>query len=238
MLDIDGGVPLPPACSVLADPEDAARVPLDVLAAHAPELEGVTAVVQFSASAGLDEVADGERAAAEETGARRRDWSGVAKPGLRAHVWYWLREPLGEAELKRWRGRVEAAGLKLDAATLQTVQVHYCAAPVFEPPLSDPLAGRRTVLVRGAEDAALLRVPAEAALPRRGAGGAADCGRAGPRNRAAVDGIGGAAGGDRSPRGYAARLEEIGGADGFHGPVLRAAASYIASNWPDPDSRR
>ncbi len=64
MLDIDGGVPLPDGCSVLADPTDAARAVLDILVAHAPELEGVTAVVQFSASAGLDELAAGELAAA------------------------------------------------------------------------------------------------------------------------------------------------------------------------------
>ena len=67
MLDLDGGVPLPPGCSVLADPAEAARAVLDILAAHAPELEGVSAVVQFSSSAGLDEMAAGEAAVAGET---------------------------------------------------------------------------------------------------------------------------------------------------------------------------
>ena len=47
MLDVDG-IPLPAGTSVLDDPADAARGLLDLLAAHAPELEGVTAVVQFS----------------------------------------------------------------------------------------------------------------------------------------------------------------------------------------------
>ena len=64
MLDLDGGVPLPAGCGVLADPTEAARVVLDILAAHAPELEGVSAVMQFSASAGLDEMAAGEAAVA------------------------------------------------------------------------------------------------------------------------------------------------------------------------------
>ena len=84
MLDIDGGVPLPPGCSVLADPEEAARVLLDVLAAHAPELEGVTAVVQFSASAGLDELAAGEPAADSGTPARleRRRQAGPPRARL------------------------------------------------------------------------------------------------------------------------------------------------------------
>jgi hypothetical protein len=208
MLDIDGGVPLPPGGSVLAEPEDAARVLLDVLAAHAPELEGVAALVQFSASAGLDEVAEGERIAG--TG---RDWRGVAKPGLRAHVWYWLASPLGEAELLRWREGMAAAGLALDAATLRTVQPHYVAAPVFDAPLRDPLAGRRAVLVPGAEGAATLRIPAEPARPGPQAG----------------------AGGGSPGRGYAGHLAAIGGPDGFHWPALRAASAFIAASWPAPD---
>ncbi len=214
MLDIDGAVPLPPGCSVLEDPEDAARVVLDVLAAHAPELEGVTALVQFSSSAGLDELAAGELAAAEETGARR-DWSGVAKPGLRAHVWIWLRDPLGEAELLRWRERVAAAGLNLDAATFRTVQPHYVAAPVFGAPLRDPLKGRRALLIKGVEDAAVLHVPA-------------------PADRCKAP-LGEGAASKHATRGTAALLEEIGGPHGFHGPVLRAAASHVATNWPRPD---
>jgi hypothetical protein len=209
MLDLDGGIPLPPGCSVLADPTEAARAVLDILAAHAPELEGVSAVVQFSSSAGLDEMAAGE-AVAEETGIQR-DWSGVAKPGLRAHVWFWLREPLGEAELKRWRERVQAAGLPLDAATLQTVQPHYTAAPVFDPPLRDPLAGRRTVLVQGAEDTAELEIPAHGTTAATRTGDSAQAGR-----------------------GYLGHLDAI-GPEGFHAPILRAVSAFVAINWPDPD---
>ena len=209
MLDCDG-VPLPPGTSVLSDPEDAARALLDTIAAHAPELEGVSAVVQFSSSAGLGEL--GEAAAA----AGLRDiWGGVAKPGARAHVWYWLAEPAGEAALKRWLDAVAEAGLKLDEATIRTVQPHYTAAPVFLDGLRDPLAGRRTVLVRGETDAATLAIPP---APVRGAAwpGAGEGGQA------------------RRGRGYAALLDAI-GPEGFHGPILRAIASYVASNWPDPD---
>ncbi len=214
MLDLDEGIPLPPASSILADPAEAARVALDALAEHAPELEGVTAVVRFSASAGLDELAQAEALDGTERAGR---WNGVAKAGIRAHVYIWLREALGQAELKRWAAAVNArAGCKLiDLGPLHTVQPHYTAAPVFAGGLRDPLEGRRTVLVEGAENAAELRVPVEA--PRQ----------------AAEDGAGGAA---AAGRGFAAYLAEI-GPDGFHWPIVRAVSSFVATNWPKPDKR-
>ena len=90
-------------------------------------------------------------------------WDGVAKRGVAAHVWLWLQKPVGEGALKRWMVALAAGGLKLDQSTNRTVQPHYCAAPVFEMPLRDPLAGRRTVLVEGWADAAELRIPDAAA---------------------------------------------------------------------------
>ncbi len=214
MVDIDGVVPLPPGCSVLGDPAEAARVVLDVLVAHAPELEGVTAVVQFSTSAALDEMAEGALAASEHTG-RRYDWSKVVKPGVSAHVWLWLAAPRGEAELKRWTAKVTAAGLKLDANMTQTVNVHYVAAPVFSAPLRDPLAGRRTVLIEGLQDEAELEVPD----------------RAPPRGKGAEGGAGTNA---RAGRGLLGHLDAI-GPEGFHLPLLRAISAFVAQNWPDPD---
>jgi hypothetical protein len=47
-------------------------------------------------------------------------------------------------------------GLQLDQATVRTVQPHFVAAPVFAPPLQDPLAGRRIWLVQGEVDEAEL----------------------------------------------------------------------------------
>lgn len=207
MLDLDGAVPLPPGCSVLEDPEDAARVVIDILAAHAPELEGVTAVVQFSSSAGLDELAAGQEALDQPV-----TWRGVAKPGVTVHVWYWLETPLGGEDLKRWAKGLALRGLKLDEATFRTVQPNYTAAPVFEAPLIDPLADRRTVLVQGLVGAAALVVPSPEAVQT-------------PK----ADGISA-----HATRGYRARLDDI-GPDGFHLPILRAASAFIASNWPDPD---
>jgi hypothetical protein len=209
MLDVDG-IPLSAGTSVLDDPADAARALLDLLAAHAPELEGVTAVVTFSSSAGLDELA-----AAEAAAGMPARWDGVAKRGVAAHVWLWLQKPGGEAGLKRWMAALAAGGLKLDPATNRTVQPHYCAAPVFEAPLRDPLAGRRTVLVEGWADAAELRIPDAAA---RGA-------------YATGDGTGTA----YASHDYEGYLAAIGGANGFRAPMLRAVLAFLAANWPAAD---
>jgi hypothetical protein len=214
MADIDGTVPLPPGCSVVADPVDAARVLVDVLAAHAPELEGVTAVVQFSSSAGLAELAEAEDASAPGSGVR---WRGVAKPGINAHVWYYFDEAVGQAELERWCGALAAAGLRLDVSLTRTVQPHYTAAPIFSPGLHDPLAGRRTVIVEGSVDTATLTIP--------------------PIPSARPAGLG-TAGGTHAPgRSYQEHLASIGGPNGFHAAVLATVGAYFAtSRHPDPDA--
>ena len=210
MLDVDAA-PLPPGSSVLADPHDAALAVLDMLNAHAPELESVGCVVQFSSSAGLNELAEAEEAA----GVPPR-WGGVAKPGVSAHVWYWLQAAVGEADLKRWFARVNgSAGFKLvDPALAGTVQLHYTAAAGFKGGLRDPLAGRRTLLIEGAADAAALVMPAT------------------PQPRAYSAEAGGT--GERGA-GYAAHLAAIGGPDGFRAPMLRAVAAFVGANWPAPD---
>ena len=115
----------------------------------------------------------------------------------------------------RWRSRVAANGLALDPATLRTVQPHFTAAPIFAPPLRDPLAGRRTILVVGLADAADLFVPdRKAAASDRGDDATSARGRVG----------------------FQAYLGEIGGIDGFRAPLLRAIASFIVANWPNPDT--
>lgn len=209
-LDVDG-IPLPAGTSILADPADAGASVLGIVTAHAPELEGVTAVVQFSSSAALNELAEAEEAA----GLPPR-WQGVAKPGVSAHVWFWLQAPVGEAELTRWFKHVnDRAGTKLlDPALARTVQPHYTARPIFGGGLRDPLAGRRTLLIEGMEDAAALVIPAHA-----------------PRTYSA-DAAGGTA---STGAGYDGHLEAIGGADGFRDPILKAVSSFIATNWTSPD---
>jgi hypothetical protein len=82
MLDADK-IPLPSTASVLADPANIAQYLVDLFAGFAPELEGVTAVVQFSGSAGIAELAEAEAVA----GLPDR-WSGVAVKGgtVSAHL--------------------------------------------------------------------------------------------------------------------------------------------------------
>jgi hypothetical protein len=210
MLDLDK-VRLPAGTSVLDDPADAARVVVDLIADHVPDLDGVTAIVQFSSSAGIEDMAEAEAVA----GLPAR-WDGVVKrgAGVGAHVWYWLSSPATGAELDRWAAAANARiGHKfIDPATLRTVQPHYTAGPVFGATLRDPLHGRRTLLIEGEADAATLVIPEVAARPTYVPGASSLAGR-----------------------GYLGWLDAI-GPDGFNEPIMRAVASYIATNWPNPDT--
>ena len=73
-------------------------------------------------------------------------YSGSAgiKPGLRLHFWFWLEEPMGSLELKRYIERVGKG--KADLSLYNPVQPHYTATPVFVG-LNDPMAGERGGLV-------------------------------------------------------------------------------------------
>lgn len=54
---------------------------------------------------------------------------------LKAHLWFWLAEPLDSEALRAWAAaRNETLGFKaIDAAVFRTVQPHYTAAPVLAP---------------------------------------------------------------------------------------------------------
>jgi hypothetical protein len=216
MIDADK-VTLPAGYSVINDPKDVARYLVDLFAGFAPELEDATCVVQFSSSAGIGEMAEAEAAA----GLPPR-WEAFAKSGntTSAHLWFWLAAPQGEKALRRWADACnQAIGHKaIDPATLDTIQAHYTAAPIFGQGLRDPLAGRRTVLVRGSVDAVTLDIPAEAPRQQRQAGGFSS-----------LSGIAAA--------GFDALLARVGDPiAGFHAPIMAAVASYIATNWPNPDT--
>jgi hypothetical protein len=216
MADLDD-VPLPASMSVTADPHEAAAHLVGLLTGFAPDLVDVTAVVQFSSSAGIADIAEAEAVA----GLPPR-WAGVAKPGNRVggHIWFMLARPESSAAVKRWALGVNArAGKKLvDPALFQSIHLHYVAAPIFGQGLRDPLAGRRVQIVQGLEDAATLTIPEFSTAPLRGA--TADF--AGWGN--------GFAGG-----GFEARLAAI-GTTGFHAEINAAVASYVATNWPRVDT--
>jgi hypothetical protein len=65
------------------------------------------------------------------------------KPGLRAHLWFWLDRPLGKPELDRWLKGVPGIDLQVFVAN----QPHYTASPLFDD-VDDPclLEGRIAVL--------------------------------------------------------------------------------------------
>ncbi|KAA2211424.1 hypothetical protein [Teichococcus oryzae] len=211
MLDLDK-VKLPAGMSVIAAPQEVAQHLMDLVAMHVPELDGVTAIVQFSSSAGLEEQAEAEEAA----GLAPR-WRGVVKPGagVGAHLWFWLEQAVDGPALDRWAKAINArVGHKLiDPATLRTVQPHYTAGPVFDTDLRDPLSGRRTLLVKGHSDAARLSIPAVAPRQPDKSGDAREAGR-----------------------GFLGWMEAIGGPEGFHEPINRAIAAFVATNWPHPDT--
>lgn len=69
------------------------------------------------------------------------------KPGLRAHVWFWLQEPLSSAQLKAW---ATATGAAVDKAIYHPVQWHFCANPVFADGVADPVPVR-SGFVQGGE---------------------------------------------------------------------------------------
>ena len=216
MADLDA-VPLPASMSVTADPHEVAAHLVDLLTGFAPDLVDVTAVVQFSSSAGIADIAEAEAVA----GLPPR-WAGVAKPGNRVggHIWFMLAQPESSAAVKRWALEVNArAGKKLiDPTLFQEVQLHYVAAPIFGQGLRDPLAGRRVQIVQGLEPAATLVIPEKSAPSSRA--GTADFAGFG----------GGFAGG-----GFEARLAAI-GTTGFHAEINAAVASYVAANWPRVDA--
>lgn len=81
--------------------------------AHLPyEFHDVSAVWQLSASAGM-------------------------KPGLRAHLWYWMDQPATGAQLKTW---AKALG-SVDPSFFENVRIHYTADPMFQG-VDDPVTAR------------------------------------------------------------------------------------------------
>jgi hypothetical protein len=86
-----------------------------------PEFHGVDFHFQFSASMGI-------------------------KPGIRIHLWYWLERPISDDEAKAW---LETANPRVDLSLYSPIQPHFTAAPIFDPPDSDPVKVRSGLLECG-----------------------------------------------------------------------------------------
>ncbi len=61
------------------------------------------------------------------------------KPGLRGHIWFWLRQPMDSVSLRAWATVYE---VKVDRSVLDSVQVHYTADPIMGEGVADPIWDR------------------------------------------------------------------------------------------------
>ena len=134
------------------------------------------------------------------------------------HLWFWLAKPVPDTALKAWAKRVnDSAGRTLiDASLFQHVQPHYTAAPIFTG-MPDPFP-IRSGLTKKQSDSVDLQVPPP---------DASDC---------TADAASDTSFKTREGKGFNYFLNQIGdhpGGDGFHLPIVRAAASYVAENGAD-----
>ena len=140
--------------------------------------------------------------------------AGLGDPSIASmHIWFWLNRPVSDAQLKAWGVWWNAkAGLKIvDTALFNDVQAHYTAAPQFVG-MSDPFASRSGLVCKALDYVALVLPPTQE-LQKRASGA----------NAPPVQTSGG----------FEAILGEIGdhsGGQGFHLPIIRAAASYVATH--------
>jgi putative DNA primase/helicase len=184
------------ACPALTDPATDPEGAVEyVIGLLPPELHDATCWWQFSSSQSVPVIPG-------------------APDTLSLHLWYWSAEPIDSAALTRWAlAANQIAGYKLIGPEFfRTVQAHYTAAPIFNPPLKDPLA-RRCGLRRGLDDAVNLIIPESA--PKRPYE---------PSKTGYEPGIG-----------VAAHLREIGGPKGFRNPIMATIASYIAIHGSNAD---
>jgi hypothetical protein len=180
-IDIDD-VPLPAWADPVADPERIAKFLIDLL----PEcFQGVACHWQMSSSAGVKPATE-----------------------ARAHLWFWLDRPIGQAELKRWKDDFD---VKIDPMVFGTVQPLYVARPIFvDKP--DPLP-RRSGLLEGDRD--VVTVPEiDMSDPAR-----TFTAGTGLRLEAAA--------------GFESKLALLGdgdGLEGFHAPITSGIAAYVSEH--------
>jgi hypothetical protein len=78
--------------------------------------------------------------------------SAGVKPGIRAHLWFWLSEPITSGQVKAW-----LRGCSVDRTVYTPIQPHYTADPLFVDGTPDPMR-RRLGVRRGLEQ--VVEVPA------------------------------------------------------------------------------
>lgn len=132
------------------------------------------------------------------------------------HLWFWLASPVKDADLRLWAKQVnEKAGIKLvDGALFQHVQAHYVAAPIFEG-MENPFPTRSGLVTKP-----LNQVDLKIQINLEG-------------NVSALTKSGDTVYKNNGGSGFEYYLGQIGdhaGGDGFHMPIVQAAASYVAEH--------
>lgn len=68
------------------------------------------------------------------------------KPGIRAHCWFWLKNPFSEAHWQQWyKNRSAELGRKplIDKGLFESTRIHFIAPPTFKDDDIDPLKGKK-----------------------------------------------------------------------------------------------
>ena len=153
--------------------------------------------------------------------------AGIGPAGkVSMHLWYWLDKPMSDDDLKAWAKCFNLArGMKLiDPALFQAVQVHYTAAPLFVG-MADPFPVRSGLTIKPCGSVPLVMLKESPASP--------------PKKNTAKStksAISSRVLNASKSHGFENILEQIGdhaGGDGFHEPIIRAAASYVATHGKD-----
>ena len=140
--------------------------------------------------------------------------AGMGNPdNVSAHVWFWLSEAWPDDKLKAWAKAINAkVGYKLiDPALFNDVQAHYTAAPVFEG-MANPFPVR-SALVEKSRHAVSIREIQATEDPAPQVSGPIESGP--------------------GFEGWLARIGDHPGGEGFHEPIIRAAASYVSTHGRD-----
>lgn len=129
------------------------------------------------------------------------------------HLAFWLDRRVTDLDLKRWaKHENERAGYKLiDPALFNDVQAHYTAAPIFQD-VENPFPLRSGLVRKNSDEVTLVLPP--------------------PSHREVAD---------RAPSGrylndsvgfenWLNRIGDHQGGEGFHDPIIRAAASYVGTH--------
>ena len=145
--------------------------------------------------------------------------AGIGDPTkISVHLWFWLSQPVTDADLIRWGKAVNStAGFKLiDISLFRDVQPHFLASPLFEN-MDDPFPCRSGLVEKCHQHATLQLPPTPEPVGTDS------------KNKRSTP----------SPsQGFSHLLTLIGdhdGGEGFHEPIIRAAASYVATHGCDAD---